>query len=172
MGRPECPPEWVDKMEQRLAVAAAVGAGSHVAGAAPLRLVDDARQRLRAAAGIDAGQPDTLLETQQPADPEPAQLLDENGLVVCLPDPLTVSDVGCAVTSRQFANQRFADSEQRQLRRTAHLEIFQAEVLGLSCPAAIAVEAEWGAPRRPLWDGRDYLCTQQYGPDDNSPHRT
>jgi hypothetical protein len=88
--RPGCPPEWVDKLEQRLAVAVAIGAGSHITGAAPVPLGDAARRQLQAEAGIAPGQPGALLEMQPPPDPQPARLLDEQGLVVCLSDPLQV----------------------------------------------------------------------------------
>lgn len=80
----------MDKLEQRLAVAAAIGAGSHVTGAAPVFLENGVRQQLQAEAGIAAGQPAALLEVQPSPDPQPARLLDEQGLVVCLPDPLQV----------------------------------------------------------------------------------
>jgi hypothetical protein len=94
--RPGCPPEWADKLEQRLTVAAATGAGSHVTGAAPMPLDDGMQRQLQAEAGIAPGQPGALLETQPAPDPQPAQLLDEQGLVVRLPDPLQVKGFDCS----------------------------------------------------------------------------
>ena len=81
-------------MEQRLAVAAAIGAGSHIVsgggGAGPAANDEQEQRRQLAAAGIALGQPAHLMQVAPPEDADAAQYLDPQGLVVCLPDPLQV----------------------------------------------------------------------------------
>lgn len=80
MYRPRCRPEWIDKLEQRLAVAASISGGSHV---------------LREYGGVDTTQTDANGK-QQPenlvgADVDAEQMIDPEGCVAALSNPLRVS---------------------------------------------------------------------------------
>ena len=112
-------------------------------------LDDAARQQLQAEAGIASGQPGALLETQPPPDPQPAWLLDEQGLVVCLPDPLQVQ--GCNLSTDLWSSCDHCAGRYRHsgtvYRKGSHLPTY--------------LQGDWGPPRRPLWDGTDYLRTQR-----------
>lgn len=78
--RPRCKPEWIDKLEQRLAVAASISGGSHV-----LREHDDVDTTQTDAHGKQ--QPENLVG----ADFDAEQMIDTEGCVAALSNPLRVS---------------------------------------------------------------------------------
>lgn len=82
----------MDKMEQRLAVSAAIGAGSHIPGPAPVPSHETGGQRHQQHLEEAAGQLECMTQEAPPADPDAAQLLNAHGLMLCLPDPLLVGD--------------------------------------------------------------------------------
>lgn len=80
-------------MEQRLAVFAAIGAGSHVTATPAVSQPAHEQQRQQQDQQSDARgrQPGVMTRAAPPADPDEARLLDGQGLMICLPDPLVVS---------------------------------------------------------------------------------
>ena len=71
----------MDKMEQRLAVSAAIGAGSHIPGPAPVPSHETGGQRHQQHLEEAAGQLECMTQEAPPADPDAAQLLNAHGLI-------------------------------------------------------------------------------------------
>ena len=100
-----CSPDWADKLEQRLAAAAAISGGSHVVGSwGADSAVTDERGNVDQAA---AAQP----------DPDAALLVDRHGFVLALPNPLRVRLHGHAADACNLcAAKLLVNSDSSQLR--------------------------------------------------------